>query len=75
LAGVSAARIKDLAELKLWVLGAGHGRMEVIGAKAMAFSIPRWFIDMKHTGMWLKRYLVRDPYAPQSFSDLLKLSL
>jgi hypothetical protein len=77
-AGISAAGIRDMPELKAWVLGSGHGRFEVLGAKAaarMAFSMPRSFIDMGQTGMWLKRYLVRDPYAPLSFSDLLRLSL
>jgi len=41
----------------------------------LGFSVPRSFINMRRDGMWLKRYLVHDPYAAVSFRELFRLSL
>jgi len=59
-------------------LAAGHGQIQAGGVRAaarLAFSFPRSFINMGRDGMWLKRYLVHDPYAPVTTADILRLSL
>jgi hypothetical protein len=70
--------IRDSATLKDWILSSGHGQIQAGGFRVLArlaFSVPRSFIHMDRDGMWLKRYLVHDPYAPTAFRDLLRLSL
>ena len=75
---VAVLRIRHMADLKDWVLAAGHGHMQSGGTRVfarLAFSVPRSFINMNRDGMWLKRYLVHDPYAPVPFRALFRLSL
>jgi hypothetical protein len=75
---VAALRMRHMADLRDWVLAAGHGHMQLGGMRVvarLAFSVPRSFINMNRDGMWLKRYLVRDPYAPVSFLKLFRLGL
>ena len=70
--------IRSATELKQWVLSAGHGQIQPGGTRAvarLAFSVPRSFTNMDRDGMWLKRYLVHDPYAPVSAGVLVRLSL
>ena len=65
-------------ELKEWVLASGHGQIQAGGFRAvarLAFSLPRSFLNMGRDGMWLKRYLVHDPYAPVTLHDLFRLGL
>jgi hypothetical protein len=75
---IAAVRIQSLTDLKDWVFAAGHGHIQPGGFRALArlaFSVPRSFINMDRDGMWLKRYLVHDPYAPVSTGSLFALSL
>ncbi len=75
---IATLGIRTLADLKEWVFAAGHGHIQPGGLRAvarLAFSIPRSFINMDRDGMWLKRYLVRDPYAPVTARELFRLSL
>jgi len=68
--------IHDLADLKDWALASGHGRIQPVGFRAvarLAIGLPRSFIDMGRDGMWLKRYLVHDPYAPVTMGTLFRL--
>jgi hypothetical protein len=70
--------IRSLAELRSWVMTSGHGQNQLGGVRAvarLAFSVPRSFINMDRDGMWLKRYLIHDPYAPVTTRDLFRLSL
>jgi Dolichyl-phosphate-mannose-protein mannosyltransferase len=70
--------IRDFGSLKAWITAAGHGQVQPGGMRAiarLAFSLPRSFINMGRDGMWLKRYLVHDPYAPASIGTLVRLSL
>jgi hypothetical protein len=76
--GVYAAGIHTFADLKAWVLASGHGHIQPGGLRAwarLAFAVPRSFINMGLDGMWLKRYLVHDPYAPVTIANLFRLSL
>ena len=77
-ATIAMSGIRDWVALKSWILSSGHGQIQAGGFRLMArlaFSVPRSFINMDADGMWLKRYLVHDPYAPVAFKYLLRLSL
>jgi hypothetical protein len=75
---VAVVGIRSLSDLRDWILAAGHGHMQPGGFRAaarLAFAVPRSFVNMDRDGMWLKRYLVHDPYAPVTTRSLFGLSL
>jgi hypothetical protein len=75
---IAATGIRNLADLSGWILASGHGHIQPGGFRAaarLAFAVPRSFVNMDRDGMWLKRYLVHDPYAPVTIRTLLGLSL
>src|SRR5262249_52858115 len=75
---IAGLGIWNLARLKEWILASGHGQIQAGGFRAiarLAFSVPRSFLNMGQDGIWLKRYLVHDPYAPVTFEALSRLSL
>lgn len=57
-----------------WVREASHGNT-VGGFQRVVFGAPRSFIEMDDAGVLFKRYLLRDPYNPVSFGELVRLSL
>jgi hypothetical protein len=70
--------IRSAADVRAWVLAAGHGQIQPGGlrpAARLAFSFPRSIMNMGQDGMWLKRYFVHDPYAPVTATELFRLSL
>ena len=70
--------IRNIADLRDWILASGHGHVQPGGLRLLArvaFSVPRSFVNMNRDGIWLKRYLLHDPYAPVTRADLLRLSL
>ncbi len=76
--GIAAAGIRNLTDLQAWVLAASHGQIQPGGVRSLArfaFALPRSFINMDQDGMWLKRFLLHDPYASVTAVDLLRLSL
>ena len=73
-----ALDIHSFVDLKQWILASGHGNLQPSGIRGLArlaFSLPRSFVNMDRDGMWLKRYLVHDPYAPVTTRGLIGLSL
>jgi hypothetical protein len=75
---VAALGIWNWADLKGWILSSGHGQIQSGGFRViarLAFSLPRSFLNMDRDGMWLKRFLVHDPYAPVTTRALFRLSL
>lgn len=75
---IAVVGIHSLVDLKAWILASGHGHIQPGGLRAaarLAFSVPRSFVNMDRDGMWLKRYLVSDPYAPVTTTQLFGLSL
>ncbi|MGA9543860.1 MAG: hypothetical protein WBQ85_09835 [Candidatus Sulfotelmatobacter sp.] len=70
--------IRNIGDLEAWITAAGHGQIQAGGIRAaarLAFSFPRSFVNMGRDGMWLKRYLLHDPYAPITAADIFHLSL
>jgi hypothetical protein len=75
---IAVVGIRNLSDLRDWVAAAGHGHVQPGGFRAaarLAFAVPRSFVNMDRDGMWLKRYLVHDPYAPVTIRRLFGLSL
>src|SRR5271157_731269 len=75
---IAVLGIRNGTDLRDWILAAGHGHIQAGGLRVvarLAFSVPRSFINMNRDGMWLKRYLIHDPYAPVTSIDLFRLSL
>jgi hypothetical protein len=70
---VIGLRIRNFDDLKAWIVSAGHGQMQSRGLIRLAFSMPRSFINLGQDGVYFKRYLVHDPYAPVPLAALLKL--
>lgn len=73
----AALGIRTVADFRDWALASGHGQFQPGGLRAIArlgFSLPRSFINMDRDGMWFKRYMLHDPYAPVRLSDLFRLS-
>lgn len=73
----AALRIRNVTDFRDWALASGHGQIQPGGLRAIArlgFSLPRSFLNMDRDGMWLKRYLLHDPYAPVRLSDLFRLA-
>jgi len=74
---MAALGVRNVADFRDWALASGHGQIQPGGLRAIArlgFSFPRSFMNMDRDGMWLKRYMLHDPYAPVRPSDLLRLS-
>lgn len=70
--------IGNLADLRAWILASGHGQIQPGGLRPvlrLAFSFPRSIVNMGQDGMWWKRYVVHDPYAPVTLPELFRLSL
>jgi len=75
---IAIAGIRSSVDLRDWILSSGHGQIQPGGFRAaarLAFSVPRSFVNMDRDGMWLKRYLIHDPYAPVTIRNLFRLSL
>jgi hypothetical protein len=75
---IAVLGIRHFADLKEWILASGHGQIQAGGFRVvarLAFSVPRSFLNMGRDGMWLKRYLLHDPYAPVTMRALFRLSL
>jgi len=75
---IIAVGIHNLTDLREWILAAGHGHIQPGGIRAvarLAFAVPRSFVYMDRDGMWLKRYLVHDPYAQVTTRTLWGLSI
>jgi hypothetical protein len=66
--------IHSVADLKEWVLSAGHGVKPGLATNSMrlVFGIPRSFIELGDDGKLIKRYLLRDPYAETTLVDVVR---
>lgn len=67
--------IRDVAGFKGWLADASHGLTNLGGLPRSVFGFARSFINMGDDGRIFKRYVLRDPFNPVSFSDLFRLGL
>jgi hypothetical protein len=72
---LAARRISTPAAFSDWFFAATHGWAQTARLLRTATGLPRSFFDLGHDGLLFKRYLLHDPYAPTSLSDLLLASL
>lgn len=74
LAIILAMGLHRPSEVLAWMRASSHG-IEISGVTRAVFGFARSFVNMGREGMIFKRYLVHDPFAPVSLSDLLRLVL
>jgi hypothetical protein len=68
-------KFSSLAELQAWVLDSSHGWSQNKRLLRMASGLPRSFLYTGENGIALKRYLLKDPYAPVTLGALLRQHL
>jgi hypothetical protein len=67
--------IYTVSGVRAWIADSAHGVASVSGVGRMAFGLPRSFVYLGRDGMFVKRYLLKDPYNPVSLADLVWRSL
>ncbi len=70
--GVLALGIHSVAALREWFGGSTHGWQQNRNLLRLVSGMPRGFVGME-SGMALKRYVLHDPYAHVTRSDLVRL--
>jgi hypothetical protein len=73
-AALLSMNITDAAGFRAWMAKSSHG-VVTGGAARMVFGLARSFLFMGEDGVLFKRFLLKDPYNPVSFLDLVHLSL
>jgi hypothetical protein len=73
--GAVGRGVTSPADLRAWLTDAGHGISQDRTLARMVTSVPRAFFNLGNDGMILKRFVFKDPYAPVSVLDLLRLSV
>jgi hypothetical protein len=58
-----------------WLSASSHGIAGVSGIPRAVFGFARSFIHLGRDGMFVKRWLLHDPYNPTSVAELISLSL
>lgn len=67
-------QIDSFGELRAWISAASHGN-ETRGILRMIFGLARSFVNMGGDGVMFKRFLLKDPFNPVSFAQLVGGSL
>jgi hypothetical protein len=62
--------IHNAREFTAWLSGASHGVTSINGLPRAIVGFSRSFLNMGTDGAALKRYLLKDPFNPVTFSDL-----
>lgn len=73
-AAAAAQGIHGPAGFLQWMSASSHG-ITTGGFSRMVFGFARSFINLGGDGVVFKRFLLRDPYNPVSFLELLRLNL
>lgn len=72
---IAQLEIDSPQALKAWITDSSHGIVRIGGLKRMVFGFPRSFLTMGDDGIFIKRYLLKDPYNPVGLGELVRLSL
>lgn len=67
-------QIDSLSELKSWIAVSAHGD-ETRGIMRTIFGLARSFVNMGNDGILFKRFILKDPLNPVSFTGLVNGSL
>jgi hypothetical protein len=65
--------VHSFVDLRNWILASSHGSAQNRRVFRMASGLPRSFVWTGDEGMLIKRYLLRDPYAPVTLWQLISL--
>ncbi len=68
---VREVEIHSIGEFREWVVGSAHGWSQSQRIVRILTGLPRGFITLRDTGVFMKRYFFHDPYAPVSMRTLL----
>src|SRR5260370_20437307 len=68
-------RMSSFAGLKAWVVASSHAWSQNKRLIRMASGLPRSFLYTGENGLALKRFLLRDPYAPVTLGSLIRQHL
>ncbi|MEP6925632.1 MAG: hypothetical protein ABI954_14290 [Pyrinomonadaceae bacterium] len=71
---LAVLQIDDLSKLRLWITAAAHGD-ETRGIMRMIFGFGRSFVEMGNDGLLFKRFMLKDPFNPVSFGELINGSI
>jgi hypothetical protein len=71
LAAISQLGIWSVAELKTWIASSSHGWSQSKQIVRLATGLPRGFFHTGDDGLFLKRFVLKDPYAPVSLGGLV----
>ncbi|HEY6391202.1 MAG TPA: glycosyltransferase family 39 protein [Bryobacteraceae bacterium] len=75
LAVILQLKFLSFAEMQAWMLASSHGWSQNKRLLRMVSGLPRSFLYNGEGGMALKRYLLKDPYAPVTLGDLIRQHL
>ena len=70
-----ARQISSVAEAKDWFAAAGHGTSPGMKVVRVATGLPRALLYLGKDGILYKRYLLHDPYAPETLRGIIGASL
>jgi len=70
-----SADISSLSEATEWLRESSHGITHERGVHRAVFGFARSFVYLGDDGNLFKRFLVRDPFNPVSFAELVRTSL
>lgn len=75
LAVVLHLQLHSLPEIGRWMLASGHGSSPSKRLLRIWTGLPRSFLWLGNEGMLLKRYVLRDPYAPVTLAMIAREEL
>ncbi|HLJ46398.1 MAG TPA: glycosyltransferase family 39 protein [Bryobacteraceae bacterium] len=71
LLAMTQLHIHSVADLRQWITASSHGWAQNRRLFRLATGLPRSFLWIGDTGMLIKRYVLHDPYAPVSISQII----
>jgi hypothetical protein len=72
---VKENRITSTGEFMEWAGKSSHGVSQTKRLLRLPTALPRSVVHVGEDGMMLKRFVLKDPYAPVTITDLLRLSV
>jgi len=67
--------LHSLGEVKAWIAASGHGWSQGKRLVRLVSGLPRSFLFMGEDTIALKRFVLKDPYAPTSLLELVRTTL
>jgi hypothetical protein len=68
---MGASGLQSASDVQRWVMASSHGWDQDLKVARMATGLPRSFFHMGKDGIFWKRFLKKDPYAPVSIPFLI----